>query len=68
MVERAVTAEIESLSLVVFAAAKSAVETPDWAGREFPLLSETTPVCMSCNIIPSPAFYNTKFDRKTNLH
>jgi hypothetical protein len=32
------------------------------------LPSETEPICMVCNVIPSPAFCNTKFVRKTNLH
>ena len=56
------------MALVVFGAAKSAFETPALAEREFALPSETEPICMVCNVIPSPAFCNTKFVRKTNLH
>ncbi len=62
MVERLVAAGTVSLSLVVLDTAKSAVEMLDLAGREIALLSETTPVCMICEVTPLPTFYNTKFD------
>lgn len=50
------------MAIVVFGAAKSALETLDLAGREFALLSETTLVCMICDVTSPPAFCHIKFD------
>ncbi len=50
------------MAIVVFGAAKSAFETLDLAGRELALPSETTLVCMICDVTPPPAFCGTKCD------